>query len=105
MGAPDSDFQFGAHCQSVSITCWFSGTPTFRIREGLAVLRSSQQFGGGCGTQSREVAVIGDDPAAFGAAARTLDDAVGKVAAPRGHLQADLSGWAVDLDVASLKVR
>jgi hypothetical protein len=65
-------------------------------------LRNSQQFDDGGSTQSREVPVKGDDPVAFGSAGLTLNDAVGKVATPRQHLQADLSGWAVDLDVASL---
>ena len=66
----------------------------------LPVLRSSQQFDKRRNTQPREILVEGDQPVAFGATGIVLDDTVRKVAAPRQHLQADLSGGAVDLDVA-----
>src|SRR5438132_10048589 len=68
----------------------------------LPVLRSSQQFDKRRNTPPREVLVEGDQPVAFGATGIVLDDTVRKVAALRQHLQADLTGGAVDLDVARL---
>ena len=46
--------------------------------------------------------VEGDHPVAFGAIGIVPDDPVGKVAAPRQHLQADLSRGTVDFDIARL---